>query len=96
MNQLLNSYKNTRYVLVVVAQLAERSLPILEVRGSNTDTGKFYRTFIYCQLYRFEKTKIKEKEAGNGPFFKKTLNLVTTSLADICLLINVTRIFQKL
>ena len=30
-----------------------------------------YRTFIYCQLYCIEKSKIKEKEAGNGPFFKK-------------------------
>jgi len=36
--------------------------------------ANFYRTFIiYCQLYCIEKTKIKEKEAGNGPFFiKKT------------------------
>ena len=33
--------------------------------------ANFYRTFIiYCQLYCIEKTKIKEKEAGNGPFFK--------------------------
>ena len=35
-------------------------------------TANFYRPFIiYCQLYCIEKTKIKEKEAGNGPFFKK-------------------------
>ena len=60
--------------VVVVAQLAERSLPIPEVRGSNPDNGKFYRTFIiYCQLYCIEKTKIKEKEARNGPVFKKTV-----------------------
>ena len=32
----------------------------------------FYRTFIYdCQLYCIEKTKIKEKEAGNGRFKKQ-------------------------
>ena len=32
--------------------------------------ANFYRTFIYCQLYCNEKTKIKEKEAGNGPFLE--------------------------
>ena len=36
--------------------------------------ANFCITFIYyCQLYCIEKTKIKEKEAGNGPFFKKSL-----------------------
>ena len=34
--------------------------------------ANFHRTFIiYCQLYFIENTKIKEKEAGNGPFLKK-------------------------
>ena len=34
--------------------------------------ANFYRTFIiHCQLYCTEKTRIKEKEAGNGPFKKK-------------------------
>ena len=33
--------------------------------------ANFYRTIIYCQMYYIEKTKIKEKEAGNGPFFRK-------------------------
>ena len=56
---------------VVVDQLAERSLRIPEVCGSNPDTVNFYRTLIYCQLYSIEKKKIKEKESGNGPFFKK-------------------------
>ena len=33
--------------------------------------ANFYRTcIIYCQLYCIEKKKIKEKEAGNGPFKK--------------------------
>ena len=56
---------------VAVAQLAERSLLISQIRNSNPDNGKIYRTIIiHCQLYCIEKTKIKEKEAGNGPFFK--------------------------
>ena len=53
-----------------VAQLVERSLPIPEIRGSNPVIGKIYWTFVYCQLC-VEKTKIRRKEAGNGPFFKK-------------------------
>ena len=32
---------------VVVAQLAERSLPIPEVRGSNPDNGKFLQNIYY-------------------------------------------------
>ena len=55
---------------VVVAQLEERSLPISDVRGLNPVIGKNLLN-IYCQLC-IEKTKIKEKEAGNCPFFKKT------------------------
>ena len=52
---------------VVVAQLVERSLPLPEVRGSNPVLGKnLYSTFtVNC----IEKTKIKKKEAENGPFF---------------------------
>ena len=56
---------------MVVAQLAEWTLLMPEVCGSNPYTGKFYGTFIYCQLYCVEKTKIREKQAGNGPFFIK-------------------------
>ena len=58
---------------VVVAQLVERSIPIPEVRSSNPVIGKNlfkYWTFVYCQLC-IEKTKIKKKEAGFGPFLKK-------------------------
>ena len=57
---------------MVVSQLLERSLPIPEVHGSNPVIGKIlfiYSTFVYCQLC-IEKTKIKKKEAGNGPFKK--------------------------
>ena len=50
--------------------LVERLLPIPEVRGSNPVNGKtLYWIFVCCQLYW--KVKNKEKEAGNGPFFKK-------------------------
>ena len=51
---------------VVVAQLVERLLPIPEVRGSNPVIGKH----LYWTLFTvncIEKTKIKEKEAENGP-----------------------------
>ena len=58
---------------VVVAQSVEWSLPIPEVRGSNPVIGKHLnRTFtVNC----IEKTKIKEKEAGNGPFLKDMSSL---------------------
>ena len=60
---------------VVVAQLAERSLPIAEVRGSNSDIGKFlYRTFIYCQLYYIEKDE-KKKRPGMAHFYIKTMKV---------------------
>ena len=67
---------------MVVAQLVERSLPIPEVRGSNPVIGKNYIEhlfIVYCQLC-IEKTKIKKKEAMNGPFLKKCL---TPSLQKI-------------
>ena len=54
---------------VVVAQLAERSLPTPEIRGSNPDIGNISNIFI-CQLLS-RKDENKEKEAGNGPFKKK-------------------------
>ena len=44
---------------VVEAQLVERSLPTLEVRGSNPLIGKFVcRTFVYYQMYYVEMTKM--------------------------------------
>ena len=51
---------------MVVAQLAERSLPTPEVRSSNPVIGKLlYRTFVYCQLNRNDKNKEKVAENGN-------------------------------
>ena len=65
-----------------MAQLVERSLPNPEVCGSNPVIGKIYlySTLNYRQLC-IEKTKIKKKEAGNVPFFKK--NNLTKSLIKI-------------
>ena len=54
---------------MVVAQLAERSLAIPEVRSSNP----VICNFLYLILLTVEKTKIKEKEAEDGPFFKLCL-----------------------
>ena len=55
-----------------MAQLLERSLPIPEVCGLNPVIGKIYLNIehlftVNCVLKR----QNKEKEAGNGPFFKK-------------------------
>ena len=55
-----------------VAQLAERSLPIPEICGSNPDTDNFLQNIYYLLstvLYWKDENKWK-KEAGNGPFFK--------------------------
>ena len=52
---------------VVVAQLVGHLLPIPEVRSSNPVIGKIY--IEHCLLSTV--WKIKNKEAGNGPFFKK-------------------------
>ena len=50
---------------MVVEQLVERSLLTPEICGSNPDIGKILST--NCTI---EKTKNKEKEAGNGPSLK--------------------------
>ena len=57
---------------VVVAQLVEQLFPIPEVRGSNpVISKKLYWIFtVNC----IQKTKIKKKEAGNGPFIKSLKN----------------------
>ena len=50
-----------------VAQLVERPLPIPEVRSSNPVIGKNLHIEHLFNVNCIEKTKIKEKEAGNGP-----------------------------
>ena len=52
---------------MVGAQLVERSLPTLEIRGSNPNIGKVL--FTNCKFNRKDKNKVKE--AGNGPSLKK-------------------------
>ena len=61
---------------VVVAQLAERSPPIPEVRGSNPVICEFFIEHLFTYRKLCEKTKLKVKEAGNGPF-KNTFNYKT-------------------
>ena len=52
-----------------MAQLAERWLSIPEFHRSNRVIGKILKlTYL---LLTVEKTKVKEKEAGNGRAFKK-------------------------
>jgi len=51
---------------VIVAQLAERLLPIPEVRVRIQSSVKFKNENVFS-LLTVEKTKIKKKEAGNGP-----------------------------
>ena len=50
---------------VAVAQLVERSLPTLEVNGSNTVIDKIYIELLLSTVLKFEKTKIKGKR-GQG------------------------------
>ena len=57
---------------MVVAELAERSLPTPEILGLNPDIGNILNVFI-CQLLS-RKDENKEKEAGNGPFKKNRMN----------------------
>ena len=65
---------------MVVAQLVEWSLQTPVVRGSNPVIGKIYieRFSVYCM--KFGKTKIKEKEAWNGPFKSVFLVIIWESL----------------
>ena len=56
---------------MVVAQLVEQSLTTAEILGSNPVIVKIY---IECLLsVVLKRKKVKKKEAGNGPFFKKTV-----------------------
>ena len=56
---------------VVVAQLTVRSLPIPEDPGSNPVVGSSYYTFICCELFDENKTKIKQKMPGMVANLKK-------------------------
>ena len=55
---------------VVVAELVEQSLLIPEVRSSNLVIRKIYFEHFFS-VNCIKKTKIKKKEAGEWPIFKK-------------------------
>ena len=55
---------------VVVAQLVERSLLTPKTCGSNPVMGKCY-FLSNCVKSVLKRQKLREKEAGNGPFIKK-------------------------
>ena len=57
---------------VVVAQLAERLLPIPEDLGFESSHWQLLLN-IYLLLTVCRKDENKEKGAGNGPFFKKQM-----------------------
>ena len=56
-----------------VAQLVERSLPIPEARGLNPVIRKINIEYLFT-VNCMEKTKLKKKEAGSGPFFLKKVS----------------------
>ena len=65
-----------------MAQLAERSLPTLDVRGSNPVIGKiFYLTCAYCLLLIAEK---KEKRPGMAHLKSYRTKYVVPIKSDPC------------
>ena len=62
-------FNGWRVWAVAVAKLVERLLPTQEILGSNPNIHKVIST--NCKFNR--KDENKEKEAGNGPSFKKPL-----------------------
>ena len=59
---------------MVVVQLVEQLLPKPEVRGLNPVISKIYIEHLITVNCN-EKTKIKKKEAWNGPFLKNGKDL---------------------
>ena len=55
---------------MVVTQLVERLLLTPEVCGLNPVIGKIYIEHCLPKVNSIEKTKIKKKEAGIGPFLR--------------------------
>ena len=65
---------------LIVAQLLEWSLPIPEVRGSNSVISKNLFIWNICLLPTvYWKDENKEEEAGNGPFFNNSLGVFVTN-----------------
>ena len=65
-----------------MAQLVERVLSIPEVRGLNQVIGKNLYIEQLFNVKCIEKTKIKEKEAGNGPLEKTFLTMTKHIFAE--------------
>ena len=59
---------------MVVVQLVEQWLLTPEGRGSNPVIDNFYIDHLIT-VNCIEKTKIKKKEAGNGPFFRTMFHI---------------------
>ena len=68
---------------MVVAQLAERSLPTPEIRSLNPDIGNVYiETYLSVNCYP-KKTKIKKERPGMAHFKNEGLaNEILTESAD--------------
>ena len=71
--------QSIKYWSLVVAQLTAWSLPVPEDPGLNPVIGNFYLTIISVNCLK--KRRNKRKEAGNGPFFKKTS--ISSKLAKV-------------
>ena len=53
---------------VIVAQMVERSVPTLEVRGLIPVIGNIYIDRLLLTVPKFEKSKIKDNETGHSQF----------------------------
>ena len=62
---------------VIVAQLAERSVLIAEVRGLNPDTDKFLKNIYLLSTLLYRKDEKREKEAGNNSLKKETKTAIS-------------------
>ena len=78
----LQNFKSSTLRAVVVAQLVEQLLPIPEVCGSNPDISKkLHWTFTVNCIWKDEN---KEKESGNGAFFKILYPLLSPPTSSPC------------
>ena len=76
-----NALKELRTWAAVVTQLAEQSLPIPEVRGSNLVISEILKWA--CLLLAVKKTKIKKKRLSMAHLKKKCVLLSTATTPTI-------------
>ena len=60
--------KQQKVWAVIVAQMVERSVPTLEVRGLIPVIGNIYIDRLLLTVPKFEKSKIKDNETGHSQF----------------------------